>query len=84
MLVHAAFAVVQQSVLTLLQADSAVRAFKEVVTEVRVRVRLDAMLLWAGWKVQQHAGFGCKQQQQCVRYSDQLLLLQTTATMCKI
>ena len=50
-LVRAALAIVQQSVLTPLQGDSAVRAFKEVVTEVRVSVRLDTVLLWTGRNV---------------------------------
>jgi hypothetical protein len=49
--VRAAFAIVEQSILTLLQRDRAVRAFKEVVTEVRVSVRLDTEWLWAGRNV---------------------------------
>ena len=51
MFVRAALAIVQQSVLTPLEADRAVRAFKEVVTEVGVSVRLDTVLLWTGRNV---------------------------------
>jgi hypothetical protein len=51
-LMYAALAIIEQTVSALLQAHSTVRALEEVVTQVRVWVRLDAMLLRAGWHVQ--------------------------------
>lgn len=49
---HAALAVIEQTVSTLLQAHSTICALEEVVTQVRVWVCLDTMLLWAGWHMQ--------------------------------
>lgn len=52
MLVHAALAIIEQTVSALLQAHSTVCALEEVVAQVRVWVRLDAMLLRAGRHMQ--------------------------------
>jgi hypothetical protein len=48
----AALPVVQQTVPALLKAHGAVGALEEVVAQVRVWIRLDAMLFGAGWHVQ--------------------------------
>jgi hypothetical protein len=63
-LMNISLSVVQESIFAPLQADGTIGAFKEVVTQVRVRVSLDTMLLWAGRHVEQNSGLCWKQSRQ--------------------
>ena len=54
-IVHVALAVIQEAVLALLQSHGAVGALEVMVTQVRMRVRLDSIRFRAGGHMEQHS-----------------------------